>query len=233
MTELHVAHTGPTDPGEPVFLWVHGLDSDRHCWDGPASLVSATNACATIDLPGHGDSPTPDTEDAYERAPVLADLDAVIAGLRAENPDRRVVWVGHSLGGYLGLAHALTRTDPAAAIDGLVLVSTGPGFRDPEAMQSWNDRVRQNSSAYSVNETTATIAFHSDSMVIDGLADLTLPISLVIGDGDKAFLGANDYLEKKLAHAKRITVEGARHFVMKSHPEAVAAGVTHVLDELR
>ncbi|MGZ0219345.1 MAG: hypothetical protein ACKVIY_10070, partial [Acidimicrobiales bacterium] len=39
-------------------------------------------------------------------------------------------------------------------------------------------------------------------------------------------------LEKKLPHAVRTTVEGARHFVMKSHPESVAVGVETVLTEL-
>ena len=232
MTELHIAHAGPTDPDQPIVLWVHGLDSDSHCWDNPVALVSRSTACASIDLPGHGKSPTPDLESAYERAAVLNDIDAVIATLRTNNPDRRIVWVGHSLGGYLGMAHALSRTDTALSINGLVLVSTGPGFRDPDAMQSWNDRVRKNSSSYAVSEEASTIAFHSDSMVMDGLGTLALPISLVIGDGDRAFLGANDYLEKKLPHAVRTTVEGGRHFVMKSHPESVAVGVETVLTEL-
>ncbi len=232
MTELHVAHAGPTDPDHPVVLWVHGLDSDGHCWDRPIALVAARTECASVDLPGHGESPIPAGEAAYERAAVLDDIDAVIAGLRADNVDRLIVWVGHSLGGYLGMAHVLTRSDPAKAVNGLVLVSAGPGFRDPDAMQRWNDRVRKNSPAYSVSRDASTIAFHSDSMVMDGLGELGLPISLVIGDGDRAFLGANDYLEKKLPHATRITVEGARHFVMKSHPEAVADGVELVLGEL-
>jgi pimeloyl-ACP methyl ester carboxylesterase len=232
MTELYVAHSGPTDPDHPVVLWVHGLDSDGHCWDRPIELVAATIECASIDLPGHGVSPAPDGEAAYERAAVLDDIDAVIANLRAVNVDRPIVWVGHSLGGYLGMAHVLTRSNTATSINGLVLVSTGPGFRDPDAMQSWNDRVRKNSAAYSVSQDTSTIAFHSDSMVMDGLGEISLPIALVVGDGDRAFLGANDYLEKKLPHATRLTVEGARHFVMKSHPEAVANAVELVLGEL-
>ena len=54
----------------------------------------------------------------------------------------------------------------------------------------------------------------------------------MIGDGDRAFLGANDYLERKLPHAHRTTVEGARHFVMRSHPESVADAVATVIAEL-
>ena len=121
----------------------------------------------------------------------------------------------------------------AAAIDALVLVSTGPGFRDPQAMTAWNDRVRANAPNYTVSETAATIAFHHDSMVMERLTELELPMALVIGDGDKAFLGANDYLERKVPHASRTTVEDARHFVMRSHPESVAGAVATVVAELQ
>ena len=67
---------------------------------------------------------------------------------------------------------------------------------------------------------------------MERLADLTLPLAIVIGAGDRAFLGANDYLERKLPHAHRTTVEDARHFVMRSHPESVADAVTTVVAEL-
>ncbi len=213
-------------------LWVHGVDSDAHVWDPAVELVSDHHLCVGVDLPGHGESPEPDDAGAYERTAVLDDLDAVINEIRSEQPDRHVVLVGHSLGGYLGLAHVLTRNEDPARLDGLVLVATGPGFRDPDSMASWNERVSANATKYSVSELAATIAFHSDSLVMDGLGDLTVPVALVIGDGDKGFLGANDYLERKLPHARRITVEGGRHFVMRSHPEAVAEGVDHVLSEL-
>lgn len=231
-TELHTIITGPpAADDDTVVLWVHGVDSDATVWDAAVGLVSADRMCVAIDLLGHGSSPVSDDEDDYRRDAVLADIDAVIAGVRAEAPGARIVWVGHSLGGYLGMAHALTRAGEEA-VDGLVLVSTGPGFRDPDAMSSWNERVRANAPKYSVTETAATIAFHHDSMVMERLSELQLPITLVIGDGDKAFLGANDYLERKLPHATRTTVEDARHFVMRSHPDSVAAAVAIVAAEL-
>ena len=231
-TELHTIVTGPPAAADStVVLWVHGVDSDATVWDAAVALVSADHTCVAVDLPGHGGSPVSDDEADYGREVVLGDIDAVIAGVREEAPGARIVWVGHSLGGYLGMAHALSRSG-AEAIDALVLVSTGPGFRDPDAMASWNDRVRANAPKYSVTETAATIAFHHDSMVMERLTDLELPVALVIGDGDKAFLGANDYLERKLPHATRTTVEEARHFVMRSHPESVAAAVATVAAEL-
>lgn len=228
--DLHTITSGP-DEGDVVVVWVHGVDSDAHVWDAAVELVAADHRCVSVDLLGHGGSPVSDDEADYRREVVLADLDAVFDSVRAAHPGASVVWVGHSLGGYLGLAHALTR-EGDAAVDALVLVSTGPGFRDPDAMTSWNDRVRANAPKYSVSEAAATIAFHHDSMVMERLTELTMPVSLVIGDGDKAFLGANDYLERKLPHAHRTTVEDARHFVMRSHPASVADGVAQVVADL-
>ena len=58
-------------------------------------------------------------------------------------------------------------------------------------------------------------------------------LALVIGDGDRTYLGANDYMEKKLPHAERTTVEGARHYVMRSHPDDVAAAVRSMTTAVR
>lgn len=233
MTDLHTRTNGPPIANDTItVLWVHGVDSDTHVWDAAIDLVATSHPCVNVDLPGHGESPEPVDAMAYERAGVLADLDAVIERVRSHDPHQRVVLVGHSLGGYLGLAHALTR-DGETGIDALVLVSTGPGFRDPAAMQDWNERVRANAPKYRVSELAATIAFHVDSLVMDRITELAVPVALVIGDGDKGFLGANDYLERKLPHATRATVADARHFVMKSHPEAVAAAVATVVGELQ
>ncbi len=230
-TTLHTTQTGPKTSTLSV-LWVHGVDSDSHVWDGAIEMVDPDLHCVAVDLPGHGESPAPDDPSAYERDAVLADLDEVIDALRTHHADRPIVLVGHSLGGYLGLAHVLTRREAATGVDGLVLVSAGPGFRDPAAMQSWNERVEANRDRYSVSRVAASIAFHVDSLVMDQLSDVGVPVALVIGDGDKAFLGANDYLEKKLRHARRTTVEGGRHFVMKSHPESVAAAVRSIATEV-
>lgn len=231
-TDLHTVRLAPDQPqDDSVVLWVHGVDSDSSIWESAMALVADHRSCVAIDLPGHGQSPEGRSADDYRREPVLAALDEVVADVRAETPGRPLIWVGHSLGGYLGLAHALTRHNDQA-IDGLVLVATGPGFRDPAAMADWNDRVAANAPSYSVSETAATIAFHHDALVMDRLDELTLPLALVIGSDDRAFVGANDYMERKLAQAQRFTVDGGRHFVMRSHPDAVAKAVTAVADAI-
>ncbi len=201
----------------PAVIFLHGLDSDSTVWDPVVELLTTDHHCVMVDLPGHGRSPSPDEPAAYSRDAVLTDLDAIVADL-----DDPVYLVGHSLGGYLGMAHVLTRP---GALAGLVLVSTGPGFRDNNARERWNERVKAGIADYRISPAAATIACHVDSMVIDRITELDVPVALVIGSGDRAFLGANDYLEKKLPKVRRTTVEGARHYVMKSDPEAVAAAV--------
>lgn len=220
---LHVTTTGSATGSRATLLFVHGVDSDSRVWTPTVDLLS-DHLCVAVDLPGHGKSPVSTDPAAYERSSLLEDLDAVTSEL-----SRPVVFVGHSLGGYLALAHALTRP---GAVDALVLVSTGPGFRDPEARQGWNSRLLENAPSYGVSELAATVGLHVDSMVIDRLTELTLPIALVIGDGDRGYLGANDYMEKKLPNATRTTVEGARHYVMRSHPDQVSAAIRDIAASL-
>ena len=200
----------------PTVLFVHGLDSSSEVW-GPVIELLGDHRCVAVDLPGHGHSPVSQDPSAYEREALLETLDEIIESL-----DGPVVLVGHSLGGYLGMAYALTRPGVLA---GLVLVSTGPGFRDPQAREKWNSSVRENADGYDIPTIAASIGFHVDSMVIDRMTELEIPLALVIGSADKAYLGANDYMAKKLPHATRTTVDGARHYVMRSHPESVAEAI--------
>ncbi len=218
---LHIDRRGDG----PDVLFLHGLDSDSSVWGPTVDLLAGDHRCVSIDLPGHGQSPSPDDPAAYGREAVLDDIDELIT-----DSTRPTTLVGHSLGGYLGMAHVLTRP---SVLSGLVLVSTGPGFRDQAARESWNERVEASAPKYGVTSTAAGIALHIDSMVIDRLQEIDIPVALVVGSDDRAFLGANDYMERKLPNVTRTTVEGARHYVMKSNPETVADAVRSITNQLQ
>lgn len=215
ITALHTTTAGIG----PAVVLVHGMGDSGSVWAGTVEALGADYACTTIDLPGHGRSPAPSEQAAYEREAVLASIDAVLA---QTGP---AVYVGHSLGGYLGLTHCLTRPD---VIRGLVLVAAGPGFRDAAAMQDWNDRVHLSAPRLDVPRVAITTSLHTDSMVIDRLADVTVPVGLLVGSNDKAFMGANDYMERKLPDVRRRTVDDGRHRLMRTHPEVVAGLVRDV-----
>ncbi len=204
----------------PAVLLVHGMADDSSVWDATVAAAGPNLACTTVDLPGHGRSPTPSEEAAYRREAVLDALDGVLAQIGP------AVMVGHSLGGYLALVHHLTRP---GVLRGLVLVSTGPGFRDAEAMQRWNDRVHANTPNLDMAPVAATISLHTDSLVIERLSEVSIPVGLVVGSEDRNFFGANDYMETKLSDVRRVTVEGGRHRVMRTHPEPIAEMIHQVV----
>ena len=216
MTSLHTATAGT---GPPV-LFLHGMADDSSVWAKTVAALNGEVASTVIDLPGHGRSSAPSEPSAYAREALLTHIDDVLANTGP------AVLVGHSLGGYLGLAHSLTRP---GALRGLVLVATGPGFRDPAGRERWNERVRASAPNLDIPAVAATAGLHTDSMVIDRLSEVTVPVSLLIGGEDKGFAGAADYLARKLPDVRRQTIDGARHRLMLTHPEAVAAAVRDII----
>ena len=214
--QLHSETTG----AGPAVLLVHGMADDSSIWAATVADLGADCACTTIDLPGHGRSPAPTEESAYQREALLASVDSVLAHIGP------AVLVGHSLGGYLGLAHSITRP---GVVRGLVLVATGPGFRDAAAMQSWNDRVHHAAASLDTPLIASTASLHTDSLVIDRLCDVAVPVGLLVGSRDRAFVGANDYMERKLPDVRRRTIEDGRHRLMRTHSAEVAAMVREVM----
>ncbi|MCB0956484.1 MAG: alpha/beta fold hydrolase, partial [Ilumatobacter sp.] len=95
---------------------------------------------------------------------------------------RPAVLVGHSLGGYLSLAHAATRPGVAR---GVVVLNTGPGFRDPEKREGWNAMSRRNAHRFGVPLQAANLNLQEDSVVMDRLADIQTPTLVMAGTADR------------------------------------------------
>jgi pimeloyl-ACP methyl ester carboxylesterase len=179
-----------------------------------------------IDLLGHGDSPIPDDPAAYTRDAALSDIDDVIATL--EEPP---VLVGHSLGGYLALAHAATRPGATRAI---VVLNTGPGYRDAEKREAWNDRTRRNAHRFGVPEQVTTLNLQEDSVVMDRLSEMTVPTLVLAGDQDRPeYTASGQYLERKMPHARLQVIEGGEHSMHETtHAADVVAAIESFIAEL-
>ena len=174
-----------------------------------------------VDLPGHGDSPCPDDPDAFTRDAALADIDRVL-----ETLDGPAVLVGHSLGGYLALAHAATRPGIAR---GLVVLNTGPGFRNPEKLAGWNERSRRNASRFGVPERVAALNLQEDSVVMDRVGEMSVPTLVLAGGDDRPeYAGAGRYLEGKMPDARLVVLDGGGHSM---HEDTHAAQVADLISD--
>lgn len=192
---------------------------DAHTWDECTRLLADRFTVVAVDLPGHGKSPCPEDPDAFTRDAALADLDDVLATL-----DDRPVIVGHSLGGYLALAHAATRPD---ASRGIVVLNTGPGYRDPEKREGWNERSRRNAHRFGVPERVAALNLQEDSVVMDRLAEMSVPTRVLAGGDDRPeYAGAGSYLERKMPDARLIVLDGGGHSM---HEDTHAAAVADII----
>jgi pimeloyl-ACP methyl ester carboxylesterase len=176
-----------------------------------------------VDLLGHGNSPVPDDPDAYTRDLALADLDDVLATL-----DSPAVLVGHSLGGYLALAHAVTRPQGSHAI---VVINTGPGFRDPEKRQAWNDRSIRNANKFGVPPQVTNLNLQNDSVVMERLTEIAVPVLVLAGELDRPeYVASGEYLERKVSSARLQVIAGGEHSMHEAtHAAEVATAIEDFL----
>ncbi|CAB4362877.1 MAG: alpha/beta fold hydrolase [Actinobacteria bacterium] len=211
---LHVVRAGS---GSPPIVFVHGMGLSGSSWQGLMDRLAAKHQVLALDLLGHGNSPVPDDPNEYTRDRALDDIDVLLAQL-----GEPAVLVGHSLGGYLALAHAATRPGVAK---GVVVINTGPGFRDPDKREAWNERSRRNSHRFAVPEIATNLNLQHDSVVMDHLAEMQVPTLVLVGDQDRPeFLGAGQHLERKMPHATLVVLEGGDHLMHETtHVDRIAA----------
>ena len=219
---LHVQRSGN---GSPTLVLIHGMGANLHTWDAFVARVSATHATVAMDLLGHGESPVPEDESLYTRDATLDDIDDVLATL-----DGPAVLVGHSLGGYLSLAHAATRQ---GAVQAIVVLNTGPGFRDAEKREGWNAMSRRNAARFGVPVQAANLNLQHDSVVMDRLAEMATPTLFLAGTLDRPdYTNSGQYLARKMPHCTFQAIEGGEHNMHETHAAEVADAIDSFLADL-
>jgi len=220
---LHVVSEGQ---GNPPIVFLHGMGSSSATWARCAELLRTEHQVVALDLLGHGASPVPDDPAEYTRDAALRDIDEVLATLPAP-----AVLVGHSLGGYLALAHAATRP---GAVRGIVVLNTGPGFRDPEKREGWNERSRRNAHRFGVPVQAAELNLQQDSVVMDRLAEMATPTLVLAGSADRPeYTSSGEYLQRKMPHCRLQVIEGGEHSMHEtSHAVDVVDAIRTFVSEL-
>jgi pimeloyl-ACP methyl ester carboxylesterase len=214
----HELHGAPTDRA-PLLL-THGYGQSGRMWEANVPALERDRLLITWDMPGHGESEAPEDAAAYTHEACLATIGSLLDAAGGE----RAVLGGQSLGGFLSLAFALAHPDRVA---GLVLVDTGPGFRDDEARERWNDGARERSDG-----PVHGLLLQHDRTVFDGLGEISVPTLIVVGSEDALFLAASEVMERRIPGAQRLVLEGAGHMANADAPNEFNTAVSEFLEGL-
>jgi pimeloyl-ACP methyl ester carboxylesterase len=213
---LHIEARG----AGPAVVFTHGFGRTGDTWGRQAEALAGDHYVVTWDLRGHGRSEMP--PGLYTREDALADLAAVVGAAVAETGGPALL-VGHSLGGYLSLAHTLARPE---TVRGLALLSTGPGFRNPQSREEYNRGMVKVTAASGLPERVGRVALQTDSMVIDRLDEIACPAVLICGADDRpVYVAGGRYLAERLATARLVEIEGAAHEPHLDRPDEVIAAL--------
>ena len=220
----------------PAILLSHGYSATCRMWDGQIAALQDRYRVIVWDMRGHGQSDYPDDPAAYSEADTVEDMATILNVCGVQ----RAVIGGLSLGGYMSLA--FHRRYPAMT-RALMIFDTGPGFRNADAREAWNQRARQRAddlearglaalgsssevrmsqhrNASGLAHAARGMLTQRDDAVIASLDSITVPSLVLVGSDDKNFLAATDYMARKIPGARKVVIEGAGHAANLHQPAA-------------
>jgi len=242
------------DPREPVLIFIHGWSGDSSYWDGQIYSFKQRYKVVTLDLAGHGESGITRrywTMDAY--------ADDVVA-VAQRIPQKRLILVGHSMGGAVALQAARRMQDRVIGIVGadafqnlanpptassILELRLAPFRADfPTAMRDYVARTlfRSSSNPELVRRiaddmasappgvAVGSIIAMNDMNYSAALADIAVPIVAINSD-----MGPTD-VDRIRIHAPTFRLKlmpGVGHFVMIEDPARFNSLLEETIQELK
>lgn len=72
-----------------------------------------------------------------------------------------------------------------------------------------------------------------NSSIIENLPNIKVPSLVVVGADDTPFLGASDYMQKKIPNCEKIVIPNAGHAANMDNPEAFNEAILNFLSSLQ
>jgi pimeloyl-ACP methyl ester carboxylesterase len=117
-----------TNSVHPPLVLVHGFLEDKHMWENLLPQWTAYGSVLTVDLPGHGATPSFGYEHSME---FMADALYALTSFLKLKP---FLLLGHSMGGYVGLEYAVHYSDQLASL-GLFFSTPEPDSTERKIMR--------------------------------------------------------------------------------------------------
>ena len=139
----------------------------------------------------------------------------------------------------------------------LMLFDTGPGYRNDEAREAWNKNAvawggdfetkgldtlaargsgemqpAWHRSADGLTRAARGMLTQHGAHVIGSLPGIEVPTLVLVGENDKPFLGATDYMAKKIPKATKVVIPDAGHVANLDQPKAFNDAMRTFLESL-
>ena len=76
------------------------------------------------------------------------------------------------------------------------------------------------------------MSFQSDDRVMQALNSTAVPTLVIVGGEDTHFIGAKEYLVRKMPNAAGLEIAEARHSVHVTHSRQVSEAISGFLDQV-
>jgi len=220
-------------------------------WDGQHAFLGDRYRLISWDMRGHGQTESPSDPAQYSHALTVGDMKALLDHLGIQ----RAVIGGLSLGGTMSLEFYVTHPQ---MVEALVICDSGPGYRNADAREKWNERARSratelearglaalsgrsremqeamghHASAQGLAHAARGMLAQTDARAIDGLPSIAVPTLVIVGDKDEPFVAPCEYMAKKIPGARLEVIKGAGHSSNLDQPEAFNRVFVDFLDSL-
>jgi pimeloyl-ACP methyl ester carboxylesterase len=235
----------------PAILLSHGYSATGRMWTGQRPALEPHWRLVSWDMRGHGQTESPDDPAQYSEALTVADMRGLLRHLGIE----RAVIGGLSLGGYMSLAFHRAHPEMVRA---LVICDSGPGYRNADARNAWNQRARDRArdletrgldalgsssremqdamrhhrSGQGLAHAARGMLAQEGASVIDSLPDVRVPTLIIVGDRDAPFMAPSEYMAKKIPGARLEVIKDAGHASNLDQPVAFNRALLDFLGSL-